>query len=121
MFILARICSHYRNPRRYKIHKHFTEHLLHLEENPDQTFVESLSQVYQDKDNLSLLYFLFDLPDWNPQTDPLEALEGCYYNLPPKNTYYVKATGEKFWSYETDAKKHIKTIWKINFKNSLVN
>ena len=74
-FLLARICSHYRNPKRYTVHKGFTEHLLHLEENPDQTFVESLSQVlvYQNKDNQPLLHVLSYLSDWNPQTDPLDA------------------------------------------------
>ncbi len=31
-----------------EVHKDFTDHLLLLEKNPDQTFVESLLQVYPD-------------------------------------------------------------------------
>ncbi len=37
-----------------KVQKDFTDHLQLLEKNPDQTVVESLLRVYQDKDNQPL-------------------------------------------------------------------
>ncbi len=80
--------------------------LLSVEKlHPDQTFVESLLQVYQDKDNQPLLHVLCDLSKWDPQTDPLANFAVCYFSLPPKFKYFVKATKETFESHEKKHKK----------------
>ena len=88
-----------------EVHKDFTDHLLLLEKNPDQTFVESLLQLYQDKDNQPLLHVLCDLSKWDPQTDPLANFAVCYFSLPPKFKYFVKGTKETFESHEKDQRK----------------
>jgi hypothetical protein len=82
-------------------HKDFTQHLMCLQEEPDQNFVYTLLRVYQD--NQPLLRILHDL--WNPQTDPLESYAQCHFSSPPRYTYYVKGTKETFKSLETDHKK----------------
>jgi glutamine synthetase adenylyltransferase len=74
-------------------HKDFTQHLMYLQEEPDQNFVFTLLQVYQD--NQPLLRILHDL--WNPQTDPLESYAQCHFSF--------KGTKETFKSLETDHKK----------------
>ena len=82
-------------------HEDFTQHLMYLQEEPDQNFVYTLLRVYQD--NQPLLRILHDL--WNPQTDPLESYAQCHFSLPARYTYYVKGTKETFKSLETDHKK----------------
>ena len=82
-------------------HNDFTQHLMYLQEEPDQNFVFTLLQVYQD--NQPLLRILHDL--WNPQTDPLESYAECHFSSPARYTYYVKGTKETFKSLETDHKK----------------
>jgi hypothetical protein len=88
-----------------KVQKEFTDHLQLLERDPDQTFVESLLHVYQDKDNQALLHVLHDLYSWDRRTDPLESYAECHFSLPARYTYYVKGTKETFRSHETDHKK----------------
>lgn len=101
------------------VRKDFTDHLLQLEEEPDQEFVDSLLQVYED--NQSLLHALCDLSDWNPQTDPLESYAECYFSLPPSYTYYVKGTNEKFRSRETDHKKAYQKHLENKLREQLLN
>jgi hypothetical protein len=60
-------------------HKDFTQHLMCLQEEPDQNFVYTLLRIYQD--NQPLLRILHDL--WNPQTDPLESYAQCNFSSPP--------------------------------------
>ena len=48
-----------------KVQKDFTDHLQLLEKNPDQTLVESLLRVYQDKDKQPLFHTLYDLSNWD--------------------------------------------------------
>jgi hypothetical protein len=52
-------------------HEDFIQHLMCLQEEPDQNYVYSLLRVYQLEDNQPLLRILHDL--WNPQSDPLES------------------------------------------------
>ena len=66
-----------------KVQKDFTDHLQLLEKNPDQTLVESLLCVYQDKDNQPLFHALYDLSNWDRQTDPLANFALCYFSMPP--------------------------------------
>ncbi len=73
-----------------EVHKHFIDLLLVLEKNPDQTFAESLLQLYQDEDKQPLLHVLCDLSKWDPQTDPPANFAVCYFNLPPKFKYFLK-------------------------------
>ena len=82
-------------------HEDFIQHLMCLQEEPDQNYVYSFLRVYQD--NQLLLRILHDL--WNPQSDPLETYAQCHFSLPPRYTHYVKGTGETFKSLETDHKK----------------
>ncbi len=81
--------------------KHLTDHISNLEENPNLMLVESLLQVYQDKDNQLLLHVLCDLSDW----DPLEEFTVCYFSLPPTFKYLVKGKDETFESHKTDNRK----------------
>jgi hypothetical protein len=82
-------------------HEDFIQHLMYLQEEPDQNYVYTLLRIYQD--NQPLLRILHDL--WNLQTDPLESYAQCHFSLPPRYTYYVKGTKETFKSLETDHKK----------------
>jgi hypothetical protein len=50
-------------------HKDFTQHLMCLQEEPDQNFVYTLLQVYQD--NQPLLRILHDL--WNPMLNVISV------------------------------------------------
>jgi hypothetical protein len=88
-----------------KVQKDFTDHLQLLEKNPDQTLVESLLRVYQDKDNQPLFHALYDLSNWDRQTDPLADFAVCYFSMPPSFKYFIKGTEKTFRSYENDHKK----------------
>ena len=83
--------------------KRLTNHIPNLEENPNLMLIESLLQVYQE--NQPLVKVLCDLPDWDPQTDPLANFVQCFFSFPPKLVYYVKGKDEKFESHETEQRK----------------
>ena len=76
-----------------------------MEKNPDQTLVESLLRVYQDKDNQPFFHALYDLFNWDRQTDPLADFAFCYFSMPPSFKYFIKGTEKTFRSYENYHKK----------------
>ena len=80
------------------------EHLQQLEKDPDSTFVDSLMELYQNTENHELQCILNYLFHWRLE-DPLESVAEAFFSYPPSYMYYVKATGERFRSFEADDKK----------------
>jgi hypothetical protein len=80
------------------------EHLQQLEKNPDSTFVDSLMELYQNTENHELQCILNYLFNWRLE-DPLESVGEAFFSCLPSYMYSVKATGERFRSFEADRKK----------------
>ena len=79
------------------------EHLQQLEKDPDSTFVDSLMELHQNTENHELQCILNYLFHWRLE-DPLESVAEAFFSCPPSYMYYVKATGERFRSFEADPK-----------------
>jgi hypothetical protein len=80
------------------------EHLQQPEKDPDSTFVDSLMELHQNTENHELQCILNYLFHWRLE-DPLESVAEAFFSYPPSYMYYVKATGERFRSFEADHKK----------------
>jgi hypothetical protein len=80
------------------------EHLQQMEKDPDSTFVDSLVELYQNTENHELQCILNYLFHWRLE-DPLESVAEAFFSCPPSYMYSVKATGERFRSFEADHKK----------------
>ena len=79
------------------------EHLQQLEKYPDSTFVDSLMELHQNTENHELQYIRNYLFQWRLE-DPFESVVEAFFSGPPSYMYYVKATGERFRSFEADPK-----------------
>ena len=79
------------------------EHLQQLEKDPDSTFVDSLMELHQNTENHELQCIQNYLFHWRLE-DPLESVAEAFFSCPPSYMYYVKATGERFRSFEADPK-----------------
>ena len=79
------------------------EHLQQLEKDPDSTFVDSLMELHQNTENHELQCILNYLFHWRLE-DPLESAAEAFFSCPPSYMYSVKATGERFRSFEADHK-----------------
>ena len=79
------------------------EHLQQLEKDPDSTFVDSLMELHQNTENHELQCILNYLFHWRLE-DPLKSVAEAFFSCPPSYMYYVKATGERFRSFEADHK-----------------
>jgi hypothetical protein len=75
-----------------------------MEKDPDSTFIDSLVKLYQNTENHELEYILNYLFHWRLE-DPLESVAEAFFSCPPSYMYSVKATVERFRSFETDHKK----------------
>ena len=80
------------------------EHLQQLEKDPDSTFVDSLMELHQNTESHDLQCILNYLFHWRLE-DPLESVAEAFFSYSPSYMYYVKATGERFRSFEADHKK----------------
>ena len=80
------------------------EHLQQKGKDADSTFVDSLIELYQNTENHELQCILNYLFHWRLE-DPLESVAETFFSYPPCYMYYVKATGERFRSFEGDHKK----------------
>ena len=76
------------------------ERLQQLEKDSDSTFVDSLIELHQNTENHELQYILNYIFHWRFE-DPLEAVAEKFFFDPPSYVYYVKATGERFISFES--------------------
>ena len=83
------------------------EHLQQLEKDPDSTFVDSLMELHQNTENHELQCILNYLFHWRLE-DPLESAAEAFFSCPPSYMYSVKATGERFRSFEAVIRKLIK-------------
>jgi hypothetical protein len=79
------------------------EHLQQLEKDPDSTFIDSLTELHQNTENHELQCILNYLFHWRSD-DPLESVDETFFSYPPSYMYSVKATGERFRSFEADHK-----------------
>jgi hypothetical protein len=79
------------------------EHLQQLEKDPDSTFVDSLMELHQNTENHELQCMLNYLFHWKLE-DPLESSAETFFSYPPSYMYSVRATGERFRSFEVDHK-----------------
>ena len=79
------------------------EHLQQLEKDPDSTFIDSLTELHQNTENNELQCILNYLFNWRLD-DPLESVDETFFSYPPSYMYSVKATGERFRSFEADHK-----------------
>ena len=80
------------------------EYVQQLEKYPDSTFVNSLMELHQNTENHELECILNCLFHWRLE-DPLESVAEVFFSYPPSCMYNVKATGERFRSFEVDHKK----------------
>ena len=79
------------------------EHLQQLEKDPDSTFVDSLMELHQNTENYELQCMLNYLFHWRLE-DPLESAAETFFSYPPSYMYSVRATRERFRSFEADHK-----------------
>jgi hypothetical protein len=79
------------------------EHLQQLEKDTDSTFIDSLTELHQNTENNELQCILNYLFNWRLD-DPLESVDETFFSYPPSYMYSVKATGERFRSFEADHK-----------------
>ena len=79
------------------------EYLQQLEKDPDSTFVDSMMELHQNTENHELQCILNYLFHWRLE-DPLESADEAFFSCPPSYMYYVKATGERFRSFQADHK-----------------
>jgi hypothetical protein len=86
-----------------RVERDLLEHLQQLEKDPDSTFVDSLMELHQNTENHELQCILKYLFHWRLE-DPLESVAEAFFSCPPSYTYYLKATGERFRSFEADHK-----------------
>ena len=77
--------------------KEFADHLLGLQKDPNQYFVEALLHVY--KNNRAMVDTLHNLS--HPPAQPLEPFSIGYFSSPGSYKYYIKGSDETFKSYET--------------------
>ena len=84
-----------------RVDRDVLEHLQQLEKDPDSTFVDSLMELHQNTENHELQCILNYLFHWRLE-DPLESVAEAFFSYPPSYMYYVKATGERFRSFEAD-------------------
>jgi hypothetical protein len=87
-----------------RVERDVLEHLQQLEKDPDSTFVDhSLMELHQNTENHELqciLNYLFHLR----LEDPLESAAEAFFSCPPSYMYSVKATSERFRSFDADHK-----------------
>jgi 5-methylcytosine-specific restriction endonuclease McrA len=86
-----------------RVEKVVLEHLQQKEKDPDSTFVDSLMELHQNTENHELQCILNYLFHWRLE-DPLESAAEAFFSCPPSHMYSVKATGERFRSFEADHK-----------------
>jgi hypothetical protein len=86
-----------------RVDRDVLEHLQQLEKDPDSTFVDSLMELHQNTENHEIQCILNYLSHWRLE-DPLESVAEAFFSCPPSYTYSVKATGERFRSFEADHK-----------------
>ena len=86
-----------------RVERDVLEHLQQLEKDPDSTFVDSLMELHQNTENHELQCILNYLFHWRLE-DPLESAAEAFFSCPPNYMYSVKATGERFRSFEADHK-----------------
>jgi hypothetical protein len=79
-------------------------HLQQMEKDPDSTFVELLMKLQQITENHELQCILNYLFHWRLE-DSFESVAEAFFSYPPSYMYYVKATGERFRSFEADHKE----------------
>ena len=79
------------------------EHLQQLEKDPDSTFVDSLMELHQNTENHEIQCILNYLFYWRLE-DPLQSVAEASFSCPPSYMYSVKATVERFRSFEADHK-----------------
>ena len=83
------------------IRKEFADHLMGLQKDPNQYFVEALLQVYEN--NRAMVDILHKL--LHPSAQPLEPYSIGYFSSPGSYKYYIKGSNEAFQSYKTDHQK----------------
>ena len=83
------------------VHKEFADHLMGLQKDPDQYFVEALLHMYEN--NRAMVDILHNLS--HPPAQPLEPYSIGYFSNPGSYKNYVKGSDETFRSYETDHQK----------------
>ena len=87
-----------------RVDRDVLEHLQQLEKDPDSTFVDSLMELHQNTENHELQCMLNYLFHWRLK-DPLESVAETFFSCSPSYMYSVKATGERFSSFEADYNK----------------
>ena len=85
------------------VDRYLLQHLQQLEKDPDSTFVDSLMELHQNTENHELQCMLNYLFHWRLE-DPLESVAEAFFSCPSSYMYSVKATGERFRSFEADHK-----------------
>jgi hypothetical protein len=86
-----------------RVERDVLEHLQQMEKDPDSTFVDSLMELHQNTENHELQCILNYLFHWRLE-DSLESAAEAFFSCPPSYMYSVKATGERFRSFEADHK-----------------
>ena len=86
-----------------------------MEKDPDSTFVDSLMELHKNIENHELQCILKYLFHWRLE-DPFESAAEAFFSCPPSYMYYMKATGERFRSFEAD---HMKAYQELMEKNLL--
>jgi hypothetical protein len=85
------------------VYRDVLEHLQQLEKDLDSTFVDSLMELQQNTENHELKCIQNYLFHWRLEY-PLESVAEAFFSCPPSYMYYVKATDERFISFEADHK-----------------
>ena len=86
-----------------RVDRDVLEHLQQLEKDPDSTFVDSLMELHQNTENHELQCMLNYLFHWRLE-NPLESAAETFFSCLPSYMYSVKATGERFRSFEANHK-----------------
>ena len=110
------------------VYSDLLEHIHQLEKDPDTTFAYSLMELHQNTENHELQFKLNYLFHWRLE-DPLESAAEALLSCPPSYMYSVKATGERFRSFEADhkiayqgflEKKTCRTVLDVIFFDTIV-
>jgi hypothetical protein len=103
-----------------RVDRDVLEHLQQLEKGPDSTFGDSLMELQQNTENHELQCMLNYLFHWRLE-DPLESVAETFSSYPPSYMYSVKATGERFRSFEAGHEKaYQELLEKKTFRTVLV-
>jgi hypothetical protein len=86
-----------------RVDRDVLEHLQQLEKESDSTFFDSLMELHQNTENHELQCMLNYLFHWRLE-NPLESAAETFFSCLPSYMYSVKATGERFRSFEANHK-----------------